>query len=375
MLHHSKYINKIVIGLSCWIIGIVIQFIVPEGVTTLRYPQNIQAGLIFVVILIGIYLYGNKLKWFKILSSPQLSIVSMLMVAILVLCTGLIPQTPKSQEFITEFGLRSITNSWFFALSMLLLLTNLGLVILRRVNSFNKRNIAFLFNHLGLWITLFAVYLGSGDMVKLRTGCRVGQTCAIAQDDNNLNYKLPFAITLQHFEQKNYTSALVVINSETHKFRLLSDNLKTNQSYFANNSTIKILSLNTVQNEIKEVQVELNSDTLLLKSGLNQEEIQVAQLGNDSLLLLKRGAAKSYTSFISLNNKSYQIEVNKPLIINGWSIYQVSYEEDDNGNTMSIFELIRDPWLPVVYIGFIMILVGAIFLFWEGKKLTNNASI
>ena len=58
------------------------------------------------------------------------------------------------------------------------------------------------------------------------------------------------------------------------------------------------------------------------------------------------------------------IRVNKPLAVNGWKIYQYSYDESKgNLSDISVFELVRDPWLPYVYLGIFMMLAGAISMF------------
>ena len=58
------------------------------------------------------------------------------------------------------------------------------------------------------------------------------------------------------------------------------------------------------------------------------------------------------------------IEVNHPFSVKGWKIYQTGYDERlGNESPYSIFELVRDPWLPAVYIGLVMMLAGAVSLF------------
>ncbi len=55
------------------------------------------------------------------------------------------------------------------------------------------------------------------------------------------------------------------------------------------------------------------------------------------------------------------IKVNKPLAVRGWKIYQYSYDEAKGKESrISVFELVRDPWLPYVYLGIFMMLAGAI---------------
>lgn len=60
------------------------------------------------------------------------------------------------------------------------------------------------------------------------------------------------------------------------------------------------------------------------------------------------------------------ILVNKPLSVRGWKIYQYSYDEErGNASEISVFELVRDPWLPYVYCGIFMMLAGAVNVFFR----------
>lgn len=71
------------------------------------------------------------------------------------------------------------------------------------------------------------------------------------------------------------------------------------------------------------------------------------------------------------------IEVNRPLKVDGWKIYQVSYDEEKGRwSDVSIFELVRDPWLPVVYVGIVMMMLGAIGLFVNAqRKRAGNGNV
>jgi cytochrome c biogenesis protein ResB len=62
------------------------------------------------------------------------------------------------------------------------------------------------------------------------------------------------------------------------------------------------------------------------------------------------------------------IEVNRPFHIAGWTIYQLGYDtEMGRWSNLSVLELVRDPWLPVVYLGIFLMIAGAGFLFITGK--------
>ena len=82
---------------------------------------------------------------------------------------------------------------------------------------------------------------------------------------------------------------------------------------------------------------------------------------------------KSFSSDVTVYTKHGvtirdTIQVNKPLTVRGWKIYQYSYDEArGNESDISIFELVRDPWLPYVYIGIFMMLAGALSIFVSRK--------
>ena len=67
------------------------------------------------------------------------------------------------------------------------------------------------------------------------------------------------------------------------------------------------------------------------------------------------------------------IEVIRTLKIFGWNIYQLSYDETKGRwSDVSVFELVRDPWLPAVYAGIIMMVLGAVCLFVNAPKGTEE---
>ena len=63
------------------------------------------------------------------------------------------------------------------------------------------------------------------------------------------------------------------------------------------------------------------------------------------------------------------VEVNKPVVVEGWKIYQYGYDTAmGKDSQISILELVRDPWLHVVYAGIAMMLLGAVSMFLLGVR-------
>ena len=64
------------------------------------------------------------------------------------------------------------------------------------------------------------------------------------------------------------------------------------------------------------------------------------------------------------------VEVNKPLKVNGWKIYQYGYDSFRGAeSTYSVFQLVRDPWIFWVYLGIFLMIAGALcLLFFMAPK-------
>ena len=83
----------------------------------------------------------------------------------------------------------------------------------------------------------------------------------------------------------------------------------------------------------------------------------------------KRFASEIQIMTTSGKNIHTTVDVNKPVEVEGWKIYQ--YDYDTQMGTMSqvsILELVSDPWLPFVYTGIYMMLGGAVCMFVLGGR-------
>ncbi len=80
------------------------------------------------------------------------------------------------------------------------------------------------------------------------------------------------------------------------------------------------------------------------------------------------GSPKRFASDITVSRRdgssaSGTVDVNKPMKVDGWKIYQYDYDEKAGAESLySTFELVRDPWLPAVYAGIFMMIAGALCL-------------
>jgi hypothetical protein len=93
------------------------------------------------------------------------------------------------------------------------------------------------------------------------------------------------------------------------------------------------------------------------------------------------GSPKRFASEIHILTKSGKdieatVDVNKPYEVDGWKIYQYGYDTYQGANSqISIFELVSDPWLPLVYAGIYMMLAGAVCLFVLGGMKPTKVAV
>ena len=109
--------------------------------------------------------------------------------------------------------------------------------------------------------------------------------------------------------------------------------------------------------------------------GSYQFPLETLKLDNGKALVMASREPKRYASDVNIytqdgKNIMTEIEVNKPYSINGWKIYQLSYNEQmGKWSNVSVFELVRDPWLHAVYVGIYLLIIGAVGMFLTaGKK-------
>ncbi len=81
------------------------------------------------------------------------------------------------------------------------------------------------------------------------------------------------------------------------------------------------------------------------------------------------GKPKRYTSEVTAifrdgREQRVEIDVNRPFRHGSWAFYQQSYDRAaGSSSTYSVLKAVRDPWLPVVYAGIVMLALGAVSLF------------
>lgn len=382
------------------IIGFVLEFFTKkQGLQMPSYPINLIVLLVFVAyIVITYYIYrkSNIIRWF---SSVPAAIASMSVYTLLVLMMGFIPQGNYNSTM-SLFGLTYLQKSLPFALCTMFVLTSLGYTMLRRISmGFTLRNIAFYLNHLGLFVILTTASLGTGDMIRLRMPVNIGESTNRAIYDEHNFAKLDFEVELIDFTIQEYPPELLLFDRETNfpvtdkggkypfieksKEGKIKDYSFTIIDYIENalpiqGGFIKSDKFGTTQAAL--IQIENKEKGVFVEDWISNGNFMFLpvylDVSDKYVFGMSKPKVQKYSSVVNIYKddklmfEKKSIEVNMPFKYDAWKIYQYSYDSEfGRWSKHSVFELVRDPWLPVVYIGIFMMLLGSVYLLWAGRSI------
>ena len=396
-----KYKEGFIISFGLLLSGFAIEYFSGSTNIKLGWPLNICCGLVFISFLIFINYYYKGHQIVKWLSGKYAAVSIISIFSLLILLIGFVPQnTNIVNTTIGRLGLNNLTSSWTFFIILICFLFVLGLVILKKLTPLKKKNTGFLLNHTGLWIIVFAAGLGNGDLQRLVMETKIDNTVWRAFDRNNKMYEMPLAIKLLKFNIESYNPKIAVINKHTGE--ITGKNSK-NISTIEKGKQIEFPGIKITINEFyKDSYLFGNSyksgdytgaapSALISVANTNSRDTterwitcgsyilkpQSLPLDENHLLVMLQPEPRRFSSEIQVFtknglNNTVVIEVNKPYKIMGWKLYQLSYNEEmGKWSDISIIELVRDPWLPVVYTGVYMLIAGAAFMFWQGKRILD----
>jgi hypothetical protein len=396
------YMESFFIGFGLIITGFFLEvFVASDTAFTLSYPFNLYFLIGYVVALFVLYKWFSSTQLIRWLTKVPASISSIALVTLMVMIMGIIPQVSSENNFINNLGLNHITSNWAFLLILFQFLTCLGLVSIKRILQFKWSNFGFVLNHLGLFLALIAGVLGTGDLQRLSLDVYENKPSWIASDINNQKVELPFALYLKDFLIDEYNPKLALVDNKTGSIAHNDGKnlylVEKGETYYFNNFEVKIEDFlpNAIRfgmryeavNEIgsppaAKISVKnIENDsikTAWISSGSFRYPYESLKMSEDYSVVMTIPEVKKFSSDIDILTKEGEristiLEVNKPFKHKGWKIYQLSYDDKmGKWSNLSVIELVKDPWLPLIYIGIFMMIAGAVFMFWMGSKITKN---
>ena len=397
----KSYPFAIVFSLTAVVVGLVLQLSLGSiSKSWFSFPYNVVGGAVFVLLTTTVYFLFRKTNFILRFSSAPFAIVTVVTLGVLTIGLGSINVKPNELSgFWGKWGLDDLTKTWYFSLVFLLALMNLWFSILKRSMVYQRKNIAFLLNHFGLWLVMFAGVLGQGDIVRLTMDLKkdIPQWQAKTAEQEVVN--LPIAIELKEFSIDIYPNKLFVIDTtgtslpkgkpigfmlekEGEQVTLLNWKITlhkylekaipdTDSTYInhtmwgaTNAALVTVEDLRTHQKK-KE----------WISAGNFQLAPRAIDLDKEHTLVMAPPEARRFQSKVLIYQKGNsnileeKIEVNHPISVGGWRIYQLSYEERlGRWSDLSVVELVSDPWLPVVYVGIFLLIAGGVALLFEVKR-------
>ena len=379
------------ISIGLFITGVVLQLTTGKVDATLfQYPLNALTGGVYLFFLIMVYVVSRKavaLQWFYSLAA---SITSLTAWMVLVIIMGLTRQVAPSATvthggLLSGLGFMQMTVSWPFMLLFLYFLSVLGVVTIRKISCFKWKDVPFILNHAGLFITLLAAILGNGDLQRLRMTVPQGEPEWRATDEAGEMQELPLAIELKSFTIDEYPPKLLIIDNADGKAlpEKNPENILVESTPLSGNlldweiEVTDLLPMAACHSEGATTALYVtarNKASGVEKSGWVScgsfmFPYVSLQLNEEVSLVMPEREPKRFASEVLVYTKEKEqaealIEVNKPFSMSGWKIYQLSYDETKGKwSRLSIFELVKDPWLPLVYTGILMMLLGSVCLF------------
>ena len=397
-----SYKEGFIIALGLFLAGIAIEWANGNApLPVLNYPQNLITGLLYITFLVLSYLFFKKSKWVIFMRSIPAAITSLSFFAWNALIMGLFLQDSKAEGLTSILSLNQVTSSWFYLFSSLYLLTALGTLIIDKLIRFKISNLGILVSHLGLWLVIFGGSMGSFEVSRLEMNLKEGQLIYTATDRlNGTVYEMPFALKLKDFRMEEYPPKIGVVDNVTGKllhaqgknirilegessFQIMDWDVqlinylesagKAGSKYYFNNETGSppAAYLQTISTK---------GDTVVgwITCGSFSTQYESLKLDDTHSIIMLYPEPKNYISEIELflpegKLGDFSLEVNQPYSYNEWEIYQLSYDDEfGKWSDSSVVELVKDPWLPVVYTGIFLMLAGALYLFWFGRLRKNS---
>lgn len=392
------------IGAGLFVTGLLLQALLsPIEWYDFAAPVNVVLLAGYLILIVLIHLLRRHTYLFRWLSSSTAAASALAWVVTMTVIMGLTRQLPAEHSAATLPGFSQMLSNWSFVLIYLWLTTSLALTILRAGFPLQWSKISFWLNHAGLFIALVGATLGNADMQRLKMTTRIGSAEWRAADEKGTVHELPLAIELQEFTIDEYPPKLMLVDNASGKVIpagkpehiLLEAGVRTGQLPGWDVSVEELLPVAAsvaTQDTVRFTEFHsMGATTAALVRAKNKTNCAIRQgwvscgsflfpykalrLDDDVSLVMPDREPRRFASVVRVFTQSGltqadTIEVNLPMCVEGWKIYQLSYDETKGRwSDVSIFELVRDPWLPYVYTGIWMMIVGAVCMFVQfGKR-------
>ncbi len=368
------------------------------GIAPPMWPVNAAILVLLIFAILVLHTLRQRSAFVRWLGSIPASVSAIVCLFLLSLIAGIVPQRYFGPGAAQSLGLHHIINSWAFALCVVFVLFSLGLAAARRLFPSCAANLGFLANHLGLWIIIAGLAFGAGDLERLRMNLTEGETTdeAVSADERQ-RAKMPFSLKLHDFRIDEFQPQLTIVDQHGFFKEQRRNDLaivKPDAAFALLDWQIKVeeylpSALPTTQGFVESAEIgsapaayvrAVNKNTGQEKIGwLSTAEVHAhpffIPLSAGEYLVMTTPRPKKFRSTITVYDSTGQqleditLEVNRPYSVAGWMLYQLGYDERmGKWSKLSVIEVVRDPWLPVVYTGIALMLLGSFEILLRARK-------
>lgn len=175
----------------------------------LAFPLDALIALLWTVGMVYAYKEHRHSRFVRICISRQSTYWTLGWFLAGCLVVGLFPQLSAQEiaeksDIFSRLGCYNFTSSWIFVTGLFLLLTHLGMITPKRGFLPGRNRWRFVLNHAGLWLALFAGFIGSAEEQTLRIPVfrRSPNNEAFTEQGNPIY--LPKALQLTDFVVEHY---------------------------------------------------------------------------------------------------------------------------------------------------------------------------
>lgn len=175
----------------------------------LAFPLNVIFAVIWIFSLWILHKEYRSLALTRFLCSRRTTVLSISLFILGCLVIGLFPQLSDAEArmhggVLAALGCYNFMTSWIFISILFLLLSHLGMITIHALQHRRRLRWRFALNHAGLWLALFAGFLGSSDTLTLRVPLYKGQPTREAFDMNGASHHLDYELELTSFAVEHF---------------------------------------------------------------------------------------------------------------------------------------------------------------------------
>lgn len=317
------------------------------------------------------------------LGSGRLAIAALLAVAATCWPIAVYPVGVDAPAWLRRIGLGDPLSSLPFAVALLAVVANLAVSLGRRLRAGPDR-LRFAVLHAGLLIAIVGGTAGHGGLVKARFSLLEGGPPAVqVQAEDGTPVALPVAIALEDFVLERFPPMLLLEAGGTlrrgetllgpgaeERLGGLTVGVRTWLPAAAVVADRPVAFRDPAANPAAEVVVRDATGRELGSGWLHPPGPVGAALflalPDGRTLHLEPPRPRRFLAQVRVEGQPREIAVNRPLRLDGWAVYLLSYDEAlGPASRTAVFEAVEDRALPAVYLGIALLLLGVLWHLWR----------